>query len=161
MASDGVNALEFFCFWLFIHLHIQSYFIFMYLDTYDWSKCVCFSLYGSLYVAPSLYGWVKLTTKMFPVQNFRTSLMKTVIEQLSYGPTATATFYFVVSLLEHKTIEESKQEVIDKFWPTYKVYTMSLNYILQKYLTIIINPISWLFFLHFLDHLRLVCFIGL
>lgn len=104
----------------------------MYLDTYDWSKCVCFSLYGSLYVAPSLYGWVKLTTKMFPVQNFRTSLMKTVIEQLSYGPTATATFYFVVSLLEHKTIEESKQEVIDKFWPTYKVYAMSLNYILQK-----------------------------
>lgn len=114
----------------------------MYLDTYDWSKCVCFSLYGALYVAPSLYGWVKLTTKMFPVQNFRTSLMKTVIEQLSYGPTATATFYFVVSLLEHKTIEESKQEVIDKFWPTYKVCTMSHNHILKKYLTSIINPIS-------------------
>ncbi|XP_055302376.1 mpv17-like protein isoform X1 [Sitodiplosis mosellana] len=90
-------------------------------ETYDWSKCLCFALYGSLYVAPSLYGWVKLTSKIWPVTNIRTAMMKTVLEQLSYGPIATASFFFIISIMEHRTVEESKQEVIDKFWPTYKI----------------------------------------
>lgn len=92
-----------------------------YTDTYDWQKCLQFSLYGSLYVAPTLYGWVKLTSHIWPVTNVRTALMKTLLEQVSYGPTATASFFFIISLLDHKTVEESKQEVVDKFWPTYKV----------------------------------------
>lgn len=91
-------------------------------ETYDWTKCAQFALYGSLYVAPSLYGWVKITSRIWPVSNFRTAMAKTVLEQLTYGPFATATFFFVMSLMEHRSIEESKQEVADKFWPTYKVY---------------------------------------
>lgn len=47
--------------------------------------------------------------------------MRTILEQLSYGPAATASFFFLMSLLEKKTVEESKQEVKEKFWPTYKV----------------------------------------
>lgn len=47
--------------------------------------------------------------------------MKTLVEQVSYGPAATASFFFIMSLMENKTIEESKQEVLNKFWPTYKV----------------------------------------
>lgn len=91
------------------------------LDTYDWTKCAQFAVYGSVYVAPSLYCWVKLMSKIWPVSNFRTAIMKTIIEQLSYGPLATGSFFFIISLLEHKTIEESKQEVRDKFWPTYQM----------------------------------------
>lgn len=90
-------------------------------DTYDWQKCLQFSLYGSLYVAPSLYGWVKLTSHIWPVTNLRTALTKTLVEQVSYGPAATASFFFIISLLDHKTVEESKQEVLNKFWPTYKM----------------------------------------
>lgn len=90
-------------------------------DTYDWTKCAQFAVYGSLYVAPTLYCWVKLMSKIWPVSNFRTAIMKTAVEQLSYGPLATSSFFFIISLLEHKTIEESKQEVRDKFWPTYQM----------------------------------------
>lgn len=90
-------------------------------ETYDWKKCLQFALYGSLYVAPSLYAWVKLTSKIWPVSNARTAIMKTVVEQLSYGPFAIATFFFIMSMMEHKTVAESKAEVADKFWPTYKV----------------------------------------
>lgn len=77
-----------------------------------------------------MYGWVRLTTRMWPVSNLRTAIMKVAVEQLSYGPLATASFYFIVSLMEYKSIEESKQEVLDKFWPTYKVYTFMLRTIL-------------------------------
>lgn len=109
------------------HQFIDSSFASTIADTYDWQKCLQFSLYGSLYVAPTLYGWVRLTSHIWPVTNVRTALMKTLIEQVSYGPTATASFFFIISLLDHKTVEESKQEVVDKFWPTYKV-----KYIQQK-----------------------------
>lgn len=55
--------------------------------------------------------------------------MKTLLEQVSYGPTATASFFFIISLLDHKTVEESKQEVKDKFWPTYKVNAVTKKWI--------------------------------
>lgn len=96
-------------------------------DTYDWQKCLQFSLYGSLYVAPTLYGWVRLTSHILPATNVRTALMKTLVEQVSYGPMATASFFFIISLLDHKSVEESKQEVVDKFWPTYKVNASILS----------------------------------
>lgn len=95
---------------------------YIHLETYDWNKCLCFAFYGSLYVAPSLYGWVKITSKIWPVTNIRTAMMKTVLEQLSYGPLATASFFFLISIMEQRSVEESKQEVVDKFWPTYKVF---------------------------------------
>lgn len=72
-------------------------------------------------MAPVLYGWIKLMTKIFPVVNLRTTVLRTVLEQLTYGPGTTAIFFFMVSLMEKKTIEESKQEVREKFWPTYQV----------------------------------------
>lgn len=59
--------------------------------------------------------------KVFPINNFRTAVLRTIVEQLSYGPAATASFFFIFSLIEKKTIEESKQEVREKFWPTFKV----------------------------------------
>lgn len=119
MANDGViniDIINHFVMSLLIHsIHLTQ------LDTYDWRKCVQFALYGSLYVAPTLYGWVKFTSRLWPVMNVQSAIKKTILEQLSYGPTVTATFFFIISLLDHKTVEESKQEVRDKFWPTYKV----------------------------------------
>lgn len=105
--------------WHVFHIHTNKFILKS--ETYDWKMCLRFACYGSLYVAPSLYGWVKLTSKIWPVTNVRTAIMKTVLEQLSYGPLATASFFFIISIMEHRTIEESKMEVMEKFWPTYKV----------------------------------------
>lgn len=74
-----------------------------------------------MFVAPTLYGWVRITTYIWPISNIRTAIYKSVCEQLSYGPAATASFFFLMSLLENKTVDEAKQEVCDKFLPTFKV----------------------------------------
>lgn len=103
-------------------------------DTYDWKKCAKFSLYGSLYVAPTLYAWVKLTSFVFPVSNFRTGIAKAVLEQFSYGPAATASFFFFMSLLDNKTIDESKEEVRQKFLPTMKVMCAEETFVNKKFI---------------------------
>lgn len=72
-------------------------------------------------MAPTLYGWVRLTSIVFPGSSFRAGITKAIVEQVSYGPVATASFFFFMSLLEKKTIEESGEEVKQKFLPTMKV----------------------------------------
>lgn len=52
------------------------------------------------------------------------------MEQVTYSPCAMVSFYFGMSLLEGKTVEEAKKEVEKKFLPTYKVH----------------NNILWFFF---------------
>ncbi|XP_030378571.1 mpv17-like protein isoform X3 [Scaptodrosophila lebanonensis] len=44
-----------------------------------------------------------------------------MVEQISYGPFACASFFFGMSLLERKTFTEAIEEVKEKFAPTYKV----------------------------------------
>ncbi|XP_013118421.2 mpv17-like protein isoform X3 [Stomoxys calcitrans] len=91
------------------------------LRTYDYMRALRFGIFGSLYVAPSLYGWVKLTSAMWPQMSLRIGLVKAAIEQLSYGPFACASFFAGMSLLEGKTMQEAVQEVEKKFFPTFKV----------------------------------------
>lgn len=45
-------------------------------ETYDWARALRFSIFGSLYVAPCLYGWVRLTSAMWPQTNLRIGLLK-------------------------------------------------------------------------------------
>lgn len=80
-----------------------------------------FALYGGVFVAPTLYGFVKITSRIWPGTDIRTAMIKTAIEQVSYGPFALTSFFFIMSIMDHKTVEDSKQEVVDKFWPAYKV----------------------------------------
>lgn len=54
-------------------------------------------------------------------------IKKGLLEQVSYTPAAMTSFYFLMSLLERKSVEESIEEVKNKFWPTYKV-----DLVLQK-----------------------------
>lgn len=42
----------------------------------DWAKCARFSFYGGLYVAPTLYTWIRISSKLFPRANFRSALFK-------------------------------------------------------------------------------------
>lgn len=44
--------------------------------TYDWMKCLRFSIYGGFYVAPTLYAWIRISSKLFPQNNFRAAISK-------------------------------------------------------------------------------------
>lgn len=90
-------------------------------DTYDWGKCLRFSLYGSFFVAPTLYTWIRVAGAMWPSTSFKTGLAKALTEQIAYTPGAMTCFYFIMSLLEFKTVHEAAHEVSTKFLPTYKV----------------------------------------
>ncbi|XP_017006638.2 mpv17-like protein [Drosophila takahashii] len=91
------------------------------LSDYDWARALRFSLFGALYVAPTLYGWVRLTSAMWPQTNLRTGIVKAITEQLSYGPFACVSFFMGMSLLEQKTISQAVDETKEKALPTYKV----------------------------------------
>ncbi|XP_034672101.1 PXMP2/4 family protein 4 [Drosophila subobscura] len=91
------------------------------LKDYDWARALRFSLFGALYVAPTLYGWVRLTSAMWPQTNLRTGIVKAITEQLSYGPFACVSFFMGMSLLEFKSLAEAVEETKEKAVPTYKV----------------------------------------
>lgn len=92
---------------------------------YDWKRVLRYSMYGSLYVAPTLHLFMRLTHHMWPVISLRTGIYKAVLDQLTYGPFATTSFYFLMTLLESKTVDEACAEVKNKFFPTYKVIFFS------------------------------------
>lgn len=88
---------------------------------YDWKRVLRYSLYGSLYVAPTLYYFMRLNHHMWPVISLKTGIYKAVIDQLTYGPFAVTSFYMLMTLMESKTFDEACAEVKSKFFPTYKV----------------------------------------
>ncbi|KAB0794751.1 hypothetical protein PPYR_11590 [Photinus pyralis] len=90
-------------------------------NNYDWHQVARFGLYGSFFIGPTLYGWVRISTILWPTITVKTAITKAVVEQLTYGPAALVSFYFGMSMLNNKTIDEGIQEIRMKFWPTYKV----------------------------------------
>ncbi|XP_075221071.1 uncharacterized protein LOC142324195 isoform X3 [Lycorma delicatula] len=90
-------------------------------EDYDFARAARFSLYGGCYVAPTLHLWLKLAVYMFPQKTLLSAATKAVVEQFTYTPFAMVSFYFGMSLLEGKPVERAKQEVTEKFIPTYKV----------------------------------------
>uniref|UniRef100_A0A1I8PYF2 Mpv17-like protein n=2 Tax=Stomoxys calcitrans TaxID=35570 RepID=A0A1I8PYF2_STOCA len=131
---------------------------------YDWWRCLRFSLYGGLFVAPTLYGWIKVSSAMWPQTSIRTALAKAAVETISYTPGAMTCFYFIMSLLEMKTIEEAASEVRKKFLPTYKVgalvwpvvATINFSVIPEKNRVLFISVCSliWTCFLAYMKHLQ-------
>lgn len=45
-------------------------------EKYDFGKVGRFCLYGSCYVAPTLYCWLKIATTIWPLNNLRSALTK-------------------------------------------------------------------------------------
>lgn len=88
---------------------------------WDFAEALRFCLYGSCFVAPTLHGWLRLAVNMWPQQNFRSTIAKALVEQISYTPFAMVCFFFIMTLLEGKTIGEASSEVRVKFLPTYQV----------------------------------------
>ncbi|XP_021181366.1 mpv17-like protein [Helicoverpa armigera] len=90
-------------------------------DNYDWWRCARYGLYGSCYVAPTLYSWLTIANIMWPGSSIRAGIIKTFVETITYTPFAMCSFYFGMSLLESKPFNEAVAEVEAKFLPTYKV----------------------------------------
>ncbi|CAK1552039.1 unnamed protein product [Leptosia nina] len=90
-------------------------------NSYDWLRCARFGLYGSCYVAPTLYTWLTIASTVWPATTLKSALIKTFFETITYTPFAMCSFYFGMSLLEGNAFDEAVAEVKAKFWPTYKV----------------------------------------
>lgn len=65
----------------------------------------------------------QVSSAMWPHTSLRHGIVKAAVETISYTPAAMTCFYFIMSLLESKTIREAVAEVGKKFIPTYKVRT--------------------------------------
>lgn len=79
---------------------------------------------------------------------YRLNFFQAVVEQVSYTPFAMVSFYFGMSLLEGKSIEMAKQEVYNKFLPTYQV----LMVFLLLLILIFVNYFSFITFLLKIQH---------
>ncbi|KAJ8985048.1 hypothetical protein NQ317_016959 [Molorchus minor] len=134
-------------------------------ENYDWMQALRFSLYGCFFTAPTLYGWIRISTLIWPTTNLRTSIQKAIVEQMTYGPAALVCFYFGMSLMEGKTVEQAKKEVEEKFWPSYRVgicfwpmlQTINFNYIPEKNRVPFVSMCSlvWCCFLSYMHQLRM------
>lgn len=90
-------------------------------QTYDYRQCMNFALFGTFFVAPTLYGWIRMSSHMWPNMTLKSGLTKALVEQISYGPFAGTSFFFGMSLLEGKTIDGAIGEVKQKFPDAFKV----------------------------------------
>ncbi|XP_034118424.1 PXMP2/4 family protein 4 [Drosophila nasuta] len=127
------------------------------LKNYDWARALRFSLFGGLYVAPTLYGWVRLSSAMWPQTSLRVGIVKALTEQISYGPFACISFFMGMSLLERKSFAEAVEETKQKALPTYKVgicvwpFIQTLNFSLvpehNRVVFVSICSLMWIIFL--------------
>ncbi|KAL1491529.1 hypothetical protein ABEB36_012113 [Hypothenemus hampei] len=135
------------------------------IENYDWMQMVRFSLYGGLFTAPTLYAWIRLSTRLWPVTSFKTSILKALVEQVTYGPAALLCFFVGMSVLEGKSIEEAKEVVEKKFLPTWKVgvcvwpvfQTINFRYIPEHNRVPFVSACSlvWCCFLAYMNQLSL------
>lgn len=45
-------------------------------DTFDWSQVAKYSLYGGLFTAPTLYGWIRISSFLWPQATFKAAVTK-------------------------------------------------------------------------------------
>lgn len=90
-------------------------------DEINWRKCLRFSLYGSLFVAPTLYCWVRIAHSIFPRLTLTSTLKKVALEQITYGPLSLSAFFLFMTYTETGNFDRAKDELRAKFLDTYKV----------------------------------------
>ncbi|XP_060527962.1 mpv17-like protein [Cylas formicarius] len=135
------------------------------IENYDWMQALRFSLYGGLFTAPTLYAWIRISSKLWPTTSLKTSITKAIVEQMTYGPAALICFFFGMSIMSGKTIDESKNEVKTKLYPTWKVgicvwpvlQTINFMYVKEKNRVPFVSLCSlvWCCFLAYMYELEL------
>lgn len=79
-----------------------------------------FALFGSMWVAPTVYTWIKISSWLLPKPTFNHAVKKVLLEQVTYSPFAITTFFTGMNLLQGKGLNEAKDELSAKFLPTFK-----------------------------------------
>lgn len=130
----------------------------------NYPQALRFSLYGGLFVAPSLYCWLRCATYFWPKTNLRSAITKALVEQVTYSPAAMCCFFFGMNLLEMKPISECAEEVKQKFWPTYKIgvcvwpILQTINHVLipehNKVVYVSVCSLVWTTFLAYMKALE-------
>ncbi|CAK1594563.1 unnamed protein product [Parnassius mnemosyne] len=87
----------------------------------DWARAARFGIFGTFFMAPLFYNWMKYTSRFFKGKTLGSAVTRAVIEQISYSPVAMAYFFFGMSALEMKPFNACVEEVKEKFWDTYKI----------------------------------------
>ncbi|XP_044731502.1 PXMP2/4 family protein 4-like [Chrysoperla carnea] len=133
-------------------------------DTYDWMEALRFSIYGGLYVAPTLYSWIRIAGIAWPKSDFKTAVTKAIVEQFSYTPFAMVSFFFGISILEMKSFREACEEVRVKFFPTYQIgaavwpFVATFNFCViperNRVVFISMCSLCWTCFLAYMKHLQ-------
>ncbi|XP_012154991.1 protein SYM1 [Ceratitis capitata] len=126
---------------------------------YDWMRILRYGLFGSCYVAPTLYAWLRCASTMWPQTNLRVGALKAAVEQISYAPFATTSFYFGMSLLEGKGFDGAVEEVKDKFPKTLEIaiciipLLQTINFgLIPEPKRIFFNSFYNIFWLTFISH---------
>lgn len=91
------------------------------IENCNWVRAARYSFFGTFFMAPLFYGWMRYSSRFFKGRNLKTALTRACLEQISYSPCAMAYFFFGMSAMELKPVKECVEEVKQKFWPTYKV----------------------------------------
>ena len=101
---------------------------------------------------------------MWPHMTLRAGITKASVEQLTYGPFAGCSFFFLMSLMEMKTFGEAVNEVRNKFFFTYKIglcywpIIQTINFSLiperNRVPFVSVASLMWTTFLAYMKHLE-------
>lgn len=127
----------------------------------DIARAARFGIFGTFFMAPVFYGWMKYTSRFFRSKSLKTAILRAAIEQVSYSPLAMAYFFFGMSLLELKPVKTCVNEVREKFWPTYKIgvvfwptaQTLNFYFISEKNRIIFVSAASFVWTVY-LAHMK-------
>lgn len=61
---------------------------------YDWERALRFSLYGGLFVAPTLYGWVRISSLLWPQVTLKTAITKVSLMEITKEPSCVINLWF-------------------------------------------------------------------
>lgn len=131
------------------------------IENADWSRATRFGIFGTFFMAPAFYGWMKYTSRFFKRKNLVTAVTRAAIEQITYSPLAMAYFFFGMSLLEMKSLKACANEVKEKFWPTYKIgvvfwptaQTINFYFVSEKNRIVFVSAASFIWTIY-LAHMK-------
>ncbi|XP_037302546.1 mpv17-like protein 2 [Manduca sexta] len=130
-------------------------------ERYDWLRAARVFIVGTLMGPMHHYYYIYLD-KILPKANFKTVFTKILCDQAVVSPLTILCYFYGMGILENKSLEESKDELVKKFkyvylgdclyWPP--VQFLNFYYLPTHYRVLYINLATMIFniFLSFMKH---------
>lgn len=87
----------------------------------DYKRIGKFTLFGSLIIAPGVNLWVNFVNRVFTGNSILHIYGKVGLEQIIWAPIFYTVFYFVLTIMDGKSVHEALLEVKTKAFHTYAV----------------------------------------